>query len=126
MLYFIKPISFSEKVNMDITFVKDSFATINFSILSDSGGSKIDSLFLENENFSFGLTDHKLLFEEFDNRAWEARYTAECKYEELVKVFTNDSWGLVIFTNGVQRSYKIKSKSKKNIHVINQRVFLAN
>ena len=129
--YFIKPLKFtnekSESLKLDITFrykneIKDS-AIVNLSFLSNDLFKSIDSLRIDNGEYSTLIKELNLLFAERSKDMYNIRFSTKVNLADIKKLFERNDWRFLQYRNGESTLYTPNKATKKKIDKLNYEVF---
>jgi hypothetical protein len=130
--YFIKPIFFigenKDLVKFDITFrikneIRDS-SNFNFSIFSESGFSKIDSISFESFNKHVETFNGvNFLFAEKSKNLFNNRFSVKIPVLTIQRLFRSGEFKIIIYTFKGIKKYTPSKQAKKHFNYINNNIF---
>ncbi len=128
--YFIKPMIFyntlnREEIHLDFTFrykniVKDS-VIVNLSLHSSILFKSINSLRFANTTHKILRKDIRLLFNEKRNKQFNSRFYTKISLIEFNKLFDNEDWTIIVYTNKTSNTY---ISEKKVIKKLQEKIFI--
>lgn len=128
--YFIKPLMFQDEfdntLELDITFryfnkISDS-ATINFSIYNREHVKDIDSITMNNKDYSIVATDVNYLYSERSKQFFKSRFSTKVGLSDLIPLFSNNTWSITSDKTGYSQFLATKS-TKQKIGRLNFNIF---
>lgn len=131
--YFIKPLAFKtdtgKELVMDFSFRqnvslnKEAIVTINSSLFTTNIQKDVKSIEIQNSSQSTKGKNIKILFSEKNKDTFKLRFSTQITTEELLHLFNNPDWKVVIDEN-FSESFKPQSKTQKAITRINENILV--
>ena len=131
-MYFIKPMLFvgegDDELKVDFTFnykteIIDS-VSIKFSIYDQSIYKYLDSLKIENSQYSLSLGAPNFLFNERKKENFQSRFDINTPLQNLPQLFSDKDWQISLYYKGETIAFHPHKKTQEIIETLDYNVFV--